>query len=138
VLCLCCRVITGIFIKPSPSHELPSGSVVDDVTRHCQLNLLPEDPPFRKGVRGLAKDRKSTRLNSSHDQISYAVFCLKKKSMHRYVHMNTLVRNHGYPPYGRARALLRLSDWPSLACAAPPRRKCRLLLLARLHNSQRR
>src|SRR5206468_9535276 len=26
------------------------------------------------------KDRKSTRLNSSHDQISYAVFCLKKKS----------------------------------------------------------
>src|SRR2546428_8566672 len=26
-------------------------------------------------------DRKSTRLNSSHDQISYAVFCLKKKNM---------------------------------------------------------
>src|SRR2546428_7983329 len=26
----------------------------------------------------LASDRKSTRLNSSHDQISYAVFCLKK------------------------------------------------------------
>src|SRR2546430_9510670 len=28
---------------------------------------------------GFAKDRKSTRLNSSHSQISYAVFCLKKK-----------------------------------------------------------
>src|SRR3989475_3950003 len=28
---------------------------------------------------GLAQDRKSTRLNSSHSQISYAVFCLKKK-----------------------------------------------------------
>src|SRR5206468_12205430 len=27
------------------------------------------------------KDRKSTRLNSSHDQISYAVFCLKKKKL---------------------------------------------------------
>src|SRR2546430_3919516 len=27
----------------------------------------------------LARDRKSTRLNSSHSQISYAVFCLKKK-----------------------------------------------------------
>src|SRR5206468_5159032 len=27
----------------------------------------------------IPKDRKSTRLNSSHDQISYAVFCLKKK-----------------------------------------------------------
>src|SRR3712207_7810788 len=29
--------------------------------------------------RELAKDRKSTRLNSSHANISYAVFCLKKK-----------------------------------------------------------
>src|SRR2546428_6603325 len=28
-------------------------------------------------------DRKSTRLNSSHDQISYAVFCLKKKKKHK-------------------------------------------------------
>src|SRR5206468_12475794 len=28
---------------------------------------------------GDLRDRKSTRLNSSHDQISYAVFCLKKK-----------------------------------------------------------
>src|SRR2546428_9542538 len=28
-----------------------------------------------------AADRKSTRLNSSHDQISYAVFCLKKKKL---------------------------------------------------------
>src|SRR5688572_32315601 len=28
---------------------------------------------------GLLQDRKSTRLNSSHSQISYAVFCLKKK-----------------------------------------------------------
>src|SRR2546430_11353039 len=27
-------------------------------------------------------DRKSTRLNSSHSQISYAVFCLKKKNVH--------------------------------------------------------
>src|SRR2546430_9554314 len=30
--------------------------------------------------RGVAEDRKSTRLNSSHSQISYAVFCLKKKT----------------------------------------------------------
>src|SRR2546427_8812067 len=30
-------------------------------------------------VPGLGQDRKSTRLNSSHSQISYAVFCLKKK-----------------------------------------------------------
>src|SRR3712207_8432612 len=29
-----------------------------------------------------ARDRKSTRLNSSHANISYAVFCLKKKNVH--------------------------------------------------------
>src|SRR5204863_9764221 len=34
--------------------------------------------PIGKGQRGLI-DRKSTRLNSSHVEISYAVFCLKKK-----------------------------------------------------------
>src|SRR3712207_7444704 len=31
-------------------------------------------------VRAVARDRKSTRLNSSHANISYAVFCLKKKN----------------------------------------------------------
>src|SRR2546430_6985455 len=31
----------------------------------------------------IARDRKSTRLNSSHSQISYAVFCLKKKTYNR-------------------------------------------------------
>src|SRR3712207_6973496 len=31
---------------------------------------------------GLVEDRKSTRLNSSHANISYAVFCLKKKNNH--------------------------------------------------------
>src|SRR5438270_10110288 len=31
------------------------------------------------GGSSLSRDRKSTRLNSSHSQISYAVFCLKKK-----------------------------------------------------------
>src|SRR5206468_12010299 len=35
--------------------------------------------PSRSAARSRARDRKSTRLNSSHDQISYAVFCLKKK-----------------------------------------------------------
>src|SRR5690606_40248290 len=33
----------------------------------------------RKGILVLVQDRKSTRLNSSHVKISYAVFCLKKK-----------------------------------------------------------
>src|SRR2546430_16669055 len=34
-------------------------------------------------ARSFTPDRKSTRLNSSHSQISYAVFCLKKKKQHR-------------------------------------------------------
>src|SRR2546421_9019367 len=34
-------------------------------------------------ARAEPRDRKSTRLNSSHDQISYAVFCLKKKTDER-------------------------------------------------------
>src|SRR5206468_11864636 len=36
-----------------------------------------------QGGQARGEDRKSTRLNSSHDQISYAVFCLKKKKKHR-------------------------------------------------------
>src|SRR5688572_32304314 len=39
------------------------------------LNKSEGTDPLRR----IAKDRKSTRLNSSHSQISYAVFCLKKK-----------------------------------------------------------
>src|SRR2546430_11354176 len=44
---------------------------------------LVEGPLVRKPdevKRGVVGDRKSTRLNSSHSQISYAVFCLKKKN----------------------------------------------------------
>src|SRR3712207_8821665 len=36
---------------------------------------------LRDGVAGVGRDRKSTRLNSSHANISYAVFCLKKKKI---------------------------------------------------------
>src|SRR5207247_7795870 len=38
------------------------------------------DEISRRGLRRAERDRKSTRLNSSHEWISYAVFCLKKKS----------------------------------------------------------
>src|SRR2546430_5181853 len=52
---------------------------------HAQANLLTagilsQTQAFSDSVRKLHdRDRKSTRLNSSHSQISYAVFCLKKK-----------------------------------------------------------
>src|SRR2546421_9283669 len=40
----------------------------------------------------VVRDRKSTRLNSSHDQISYAVFCLKKKKKKKKARL--FVRHH--------------------------------------------
>src|SRR5690606_40461455 len=51
---------------------------------HQRDHLLgePDDRFVRGAVEGV-KDRKSTRLNSSHVKISYAVFCLKKKTLHR-------------------------------------------------------
>src|SRR5690606_41684731 len=51
----------------------------------CRLTLPRDFVAFLFQTRrvdqadGAAKDRKSTRLNSSHVKISYAVFCLKKK-----------------------------------------------------------
>src|SRR2546427_6219004 len=47
------------------------------------------DPEVVAGLsRELERDRKSTRLNSSHSQISYAVFCLKKKKQKRQSHVD--------------------------------------------------
>src|SRR5690348_18496299 len=47
---------------------------------HCPTRS-PRGPRQASRTRGVAQrlDRKSTRLNSSHPSISYAVFCLKKK-----------------------------------------------------------
>src|SRR2546430_13144427 len=66
---------------------LPSGQRVDrpirvrlfTSTRGDTTTMTSDNGAF--SFRRLATgDRKSTRLNSSHSQISYAVFCLKKKS----------------------------------------------------------
>src|SRR5699024_12099307 len=43
--------------------------------------LRPRQPWKPRIFQTLSRDRKSTRLNSSHVSISYAVFCLKKKSI---------------------------------------------------------
>src|SRR2546430_12665853 len=48
------------------------------------------DGDLGAGPHGLAADRKSTRLNSSHSQISYAVFCLKKKKKTHYNHQSAV------------------------------------------------
>src|SRR2546429_10008514 len=57
--------------------------------RSCRDIALAYNMPFISGkdslkneFHGGQRDRKSTRLNSSHGYISYAVFCLKKKKMY--------------------------------------------------------
>src|ERR1035437_10497815 len=49
--------------------------------QHAVSELIDDAPHLRDHVQHLwsIRDRKSTRLNSSHANISYAVFCLKKK-----------------------------------------------------------
>src|SRR2546430_298023 len=56
--------------RPPPSSTNLQNAVSRCPPRHHHLH------PRRRA----ARDRKSTRLNSSHSQISYAVFCLKKKT----------------------------------------------------------
>src|SRR5258708_14644144 len=64
-----------------------------------QRQRLPERPsrissavgsgvPFNKWT--AARDRKSTRLNSSHQIISYAVFCLKKKKKAKHINQKQI------------------------------------------------
>src|SRR2546422_8607063 len=48
-------------------------------TQHRTVSPIRPTIPTGVEVEGTATDRKSTRLNSSHGYISYAVFCLKKK-----------------------------------------------------------
>src|SRR2546430_10158311 len=77
---------------------LASRVAVDHSHRSCPSCLLARLPrqhvsPSRVNWIhvGGCEDRKSTRLNSSHSQISYAVFCLKKKKSSRRT--ATLPRN---------------------------------------------
>src|SRR5436305_8040864 len=46
-------------------------------------------------------DRKSTRLNSSHVRISYAVFCLKKKNLWRQASAQSSYSNHAFRKHGK-------------------------------------
>src|SRR2546430_11362848 len=80
-----------------------AGAFAGQLGRDEQVHFVPQPPLEEAAVdaraaldhhRGEPQDRKSTRLNSSHSQISYAVFCLKKKktSWHSIVH--TRARRH--------------------------------------------
>jgi len=68
--------------------ELIAPQVIQVMTEYELIEILPtmdgwiigDDPATER----VFADRKSTRLNSSHDQISYAVFCLKKKNTKKH------------------------------------------------------
>src|SRR2546427_977706 len=75
---------------PWPDHLLIASRRVGNVLEHLGDRATGD----REGVavqhavceQDLHQDRKSTRLNSSHSQISYAVFCLKKKKKQQCHH----------------------------------------------------
>src|SRR5256885_4441651 len=76
--------------SPRSQHETPTSVMTANRSRRCVIlsrrafqYLLPAGIPGRWVTRGVEEDRKSTRLNSSHLVISYAVFCLKKKKQPR-------------------------------------------------------
>src|SRR5438067_9320298 len=56
---------------------LRRGNFTSEVHRICMKKIVAES--FKRPITKEQRDRKSTRLNSSHVSISYAVFCLKKK-----------------------------------------------------------
>src|SRR5690348_18120350 len=63
-------------------HQLPGVAAIIGAVDAALLGL--DDGPHAIRIsagNGYAEDRKSTRLNSSHPSISYAVFCLKKKNV---------------------------------------------------------
>src|SRR2546430_10035533 len=71
----------------APVEELPEDGRATAVFGNCAVMDVDRPVPRRRKRRlgdqcvvERDRDRKSTRLNSSHSQISYAVFCLKKKT----------------------------------------------------------
>src|SRR2546430_6910902 len=70
----------------------PGNDACRDLVRRLAAHVHADVPGVdaAAGVIGAAEvalqDRKSTRLNSSHSQISYAVFCLKKKKKRMYTY----------------------------------------------------
>src|SRR5438034_4557656 len=71
-----------LFSSSTRNIAFGSGSITVAITSMASSLEFPESPFFFSSRIGLAiVDRKSTRLNSSHTVISYAVFCLKKKKI---------------------------------------------------------
>src|SRR5438270_4755956 len=68
---------------------------------NTRLRIVDFPDPDEPTTALVGSDRKSTRLNSSHSQISYAVFCLKKKKNHNknsQSRHSQSVRNYSHNP----------------------------------------
>src|SRR3712207_8242692 len=70
------RWYPGADFRPLALRRIPYGQFAQPPGIHSSL---PENITRTPGLVLAGEDRKSTRLNSSHANISYAVFCLKKK-----------------------------------------------------------
>src|SRR5437879_13783227 len=70
-------------------HDALPISIAAGLVALASLVYLLRLPPLTEATERADPDRKSTRLNSSHRCISYAVFCLKKKK-HKKKHMHML------------------------------------------------
>src|SRR5438132_3668183 len=72
---------TTLFRSANPGNERAAGDALRtlEVPLSISHQILPEFREYERTSTVVVKDRKSTRLNSSHTVISYAVFCLKKK-----------------------------------------------------------
>src|SRR5437762_4107681 len=77
-------IIFFLMIRPPPRSTLfPYTTLFRSLRVPLSLGRLGTPGLKQRGARrGTPRDRKSTRLNSSHRCISYAVFCLKKKKKH--------------------------------------------------------
>src|SRR5688572_32659868 len=73
----------GLMRTNIPAFRLPERVLAEEIGYIVDLGV---DLRLGSPVTSMKQllDRKSTRLNSSHSQISYAVFCLKKKKIHRH------------------------------------------------------
>src|SRR5690349_22016560 len=69
----------GVVLQRVRRQVLAVAGLLEPAVRHLGHQRDVAVDPHAAGVDGRRGDRKSTRLNSSHVEISYAVFCLKKK-----------------------------------------------------------
>src|ERR1035441_7504429 len=74
------KAILTLFQYGPEFHGLKDATVEAKLSDYVSSTLASKfHRPFQSGISTAEPDRKSTRLNSSHLGISYAVFCLKKK-----------------------------------------------------------